>query len=155
VLSVLCETGLDPSQLELEITEGMLMRNGGRSEQVLRRLRAAGVRISIDDFGTGYSSLSYLRRFPIDAVKIDQSFVADLPEDESARAVVRTIVAMGHSLGVTVVAEGVETEEQQHWLVDAGCDLLQGYFDGPPAPPNSEEWRRRHTPLPALAHAMR
>ena len=76
-------------------------------------------------------------------------------EDESARAVVRAIVAMGHSLGVTVVAEGVETEEQQHWLVDAGCDLLQGYFDGPPAPPNSEEWRRRHTPYPAVMHAMR
>lgn len=155
VLSALSENGLDPSQLELEITEGMLMRNGDRSEHALRRLRATGVRISIDDFGTGYSSLSYLRRFPIDALKIDQSFVADLPDDESARAVVRAIVAMGHSLGVTVVAEGVETEEQQHWLVDAGCDLLQGYFDGPPAPPNSEEWRRRHTPLPAAVHAMR
>jgi len=155
VLSVLVDTGMDPSQLELEITEGMLMKGGGRSEHALRRLRAAGVRISLDDFGTGYSSLSYLRRFPIDAVKIDQSFVTDLPHDESARSVVRAIVAMGHSLGVTVVAEGVETKEQQRWLVDAGCDLLQGFFDGPPAPPNSEEWRRRTTPVPAAAHALR
>jgi EAL domain-containing protein (putative c-di-GMP-specific phosphodiesterase class I) len=96
-----------------------------------------------------------LRRFRIDAVKIDQSFVADLPHDESARSVVRAIVAMGHSLGVTVVAEGVETELQKDWLVDAGCDLLQGYFDGPPSPPNSEEWRRRITPVPGMLHAMR
>ncbi|HVW26193.1 MAG TPA: EAL domain-containing protein [Polyangiaceae bacterium] len=155
VLSVLLETGMDPSQLELEITESMLMRNGGRSEQALRRLRAAGVRISLDDFGTGYSSLSYLRRFPIDTVKIDQSFVADLPDDESAQSVVRAIVAMGHNLGVTVVAEGVETAEQQGFLADAGCDLMQGFFDGPPAPPNSEEWRRRATPLPAAMHAVR
>ena len=154
VLSVLSDAGMDPWQLELEITEAMLMKSGGRSEHALRRLRTAGVRIAIDDFGTGYSSLSYLRRFPIDALKVDQTFVADLPHDESAKSVVRAIVSMGHSLGLTVVAEGVETLEQQRWLVDVGCDLLQGFFDGPPAPPESEDWRRRTTPVPAAAAAQ-
>jgi diguanylate cyclase (GGDEF)-like protein len=151
VLAVLVDTGMEPWQLELEITEGMLMKSGGRSEHALRRLRTAGVRIAIDDFGTGYSSLSYLRRFPIDVLKVDQSFVADLPHDESAQSVIRAITSMGHNLGLTVVAEGVETFDQQRWLIDVGCDLLQGFFDGPPAPPESDEWRRRTTLPPAHA----
>jgi diguanylate cyclase (GGDEF)-like protein len=155
VLAVLVDTGMEPWQLELEITESMLMKSGGRSEHALRRLRAAGARIALDDFGTGYSSLSYLRRFPVDALKIDASFVGDLPHDDSAQSVIRAIVAMGHSLGLTIVAEGVETHEQQNWLVDVGCDLLQGFFDGPPAPPDSDDWRRRTTPVPAAIHSIR
>jgi diguanylate cyclase (GGDEF)-like protein len=143
VLDCLERTSLEPAQLELEVTEGMLMKAGGRAEQALRRLRDAGVRIALDDFGTGYSSLSYLRRFPVDALKVDQSFVADLPSDISAQSVVRAIVSMGHNLGLTVVAEGVETDDQQNWLVGAGCDLLQGFFDGRPEPANSVEWLRR------------
>jgi EAL domain-containing protein (putative c-di-GMP-specific phosphodiesterase class I) len=146
VLAALEDTGTEPSQLELEVTEAMLMKGGGRSEQALRRLHDEGVRIALDDFGTGYSSLSYLRQFPVDALKVDQSFVADLPHDASAQSVVRAIVSMGHSLGLTVVAEGVETYDQHRWLVAQGCDLLQGYFDGPPAPPESDEWQRRTNP---------
>jgi diguanylate cyclase (GGDEF)-like protein len=151
VLAVLERTGVEPWQLELEVTEGMLMKSGARSEQALRRLRDVGVRVALDDFGTGYSSLSYLRRFPVDALKVDQSFVADLPGDPSAQSVVRAIVSMGHNMGLTVIAEGVETDEQQSWLVGVGCDLLQGFFDGAPSPPDSDEWeRRRTTSVPAM-----
>jgi len=146
VLAALEETETEPSCLELEVTESMLMKAGGRSESALRRLHDEGVRIVLDDFGTGYSSLSYLRQFPVDALKVDRSFVADLPHDASAQGVVRAIVSMGHSLGLTVVAEGVETYDQHRWLVAQGCDLLQGYFDGPPAPPESDEWQRRTNP---------
>jgi diguanylate cyclase (GGDEF)-like protein len=154
VLDSLDEAELSPEQLELEVTEGMLMKAGGRAEQALRRLRAAGVRVAVDDFGTGYSSLSYLRRFPVDALKVDQSFVADLPDDLSAQSVVRAIVSMGHNLGLTVVAEGVETDDQQSWLVGAGCDLLQGFFDGKPEPANSIEWERRRESMTAPAVAL-
>ena len=146
VLSALEDTETEPSQLELEVTEAMLMKSGGRSEHSLRRLHDLGVRIALDDFGTGYSSLSFLRQFPVDTVKVDKSFVTDLPHDPCARSVVRAIVSMGHSLGLTVVAEGVETYEQHRWLVAQGCDLFQGYFDGAPAPPQSDEWQRRTSP---------
>src|SRR5262249_43310915 len=99
VLAALEETETEPSCLGLEVTESMLMKAGGRSESALRRLHDEGVRIVLDDFGTGYSSLSYLRQFPVDALKVDRSFVADLPHDASAQSVVRAIVSMGHSLG--------------------------------------------------------
>jgi diguanylate cyclase (GGDEF)-like protein len=148
VLATLEETDTDPNRLELEVTEAMLMKAGGRSEAALRRLHDEGLRIVLDDFGTGYSSLSYLRHFPVDALKVDRSFVADLPHDASAQSVVRAIVSMGHSLGLTVVAEGVETYDQHRWLVAQGCDLLQGFFDGAPAPPESDEWQRRTNPPP-------
>jgi diguanylate cyclase (GGDEF)-like protein/PAS domain S-box-containing protein len=122
------ETGLDPRNLELEITESMLMRNPEEAVDMLRRLRQLGVAVVIDDFGTGYSSLSYLTRFPIDKIKIDRSFVRDLATDAADAAVINAIIAMAHSLGIRVVAEGVETEAQQAYLRERGCDEAQGFL---------------------------
>ena len=137
---VLAETGFDPRYLEFEITEGVLMESSTAVSEVLADLKAIGISISVDDFGTGYSSLSYLKRFPIDALKIDRSFVRDLPEDQDDAAIVRAIIAMSHSLRLKVIAEGVETEEQQQFLRNEGCDEIQGFFSGRPVPP--EEFLR-------------
>jgi EAL domain-containing protein (putative c-di-GMP-specific phosphodiesterase class I) len=103
----------------------------------LKRLKALGVSIAIDDFGTGYSSLSYLRRFPVDKVKIDRSFIAELPNDRDQGAIVSAIVALAHALQIRVVAEGVETEHQREFLRSCGCDLIQGYLVGHPADADS------------------
>jgi diguanylate cyclase (GGDEF)-like protein/PAS domain S-box-containing protein len=132
---VLQETGLDPAHLGLEITEGLIMQQAEASVNTLRELKAMGIRISIDDFGTGYSSLSYLKRFPIDVLKIDQSFVRDIPKDEDDAAIAGTIITMAHSLGLRVVAEGVETVEQLKFMREHGCDALQGYYLSKPLPP--------------------
>ena len=128
VRRTLRDTGLEPQNLELEITEGMLMRNPEEAADMLRRLRQIGVAVVIDDFGTGYSSLSYLTRFPIDKIKIDRSFVRDLSTDAADAAVIDAIIAMAHSLGIRVVAEGVETAAQQAYLSQRGCDEAQGYL---------------------------
>ena len=130
LLTPLREHGLDPSLLEVELTEGTLMDNVQEAERVLRELKDQGVRVAIDDFGTGYSSLSYLKRFPVDVLKIDRSFVTDMTTDSSDAAIVAAIAAMARSLGLTVVAEGVETEEQQRMLQDLGCPVMQGYRFG-------------------------
>ncbi len=135
---VLAETGFDPRYLEFEITESVLMENSAAVSEVLADLKAKGISISVDDFGTGYSSLSYLKRFPIDALKIDRSFVRDLPTDQDDAAIVRAIIAMSRSLRMKVIAEGVETEEQQQFLRAEGCDEIQGFFSGRPVP--SEEF---------------
>lgn len=119
---------LGPDLLELEITESALMRNTAASASTLRQLSDAGYRLSVDDFGTGYSSMSYLKRFPIDHLKIDRSFVTDLTVDKDDDAIVAAIVAMSHALGLEVVAEGVETREQYARLQELGCDLAQGYL---------------------------
>jgi diguanylate cyclase (GGDEF)-like protein len=128
VEAVLRETGLPAHLLELEITESTLMEHASDTLEALHRLRALGVRLSIDDFGTGYSSLSYLKRFPVDIIKIDRSFVRDVPQDADDAAIVAGIIALAHSLRLEVVAEGVETQAQLDYLREQFCDLLQGYY---------------------------
>jgi EAL domain-containing protein (putative c-di-GMP-specific phosphodiesterase class I) len=132
VARVLAETGLTSSLLELEITESMVMRNPAHAVALLDSLKAMGVHLSIDDFGTGYSSLSYLKRFPIDNLKIDRSFIQDLPSDGEDAAITRAIIAMAHSLRLTVIAEGVETEKQRKFLHQHGCNEMQGFLFSKP-----------------------
>jgi len=132
IVAILAETGLPASLLELEITEGVLMENVNANLDLLHGFQAAGFHLSIDDFGTGYSSMSYLKRFPIDQLKIDRSFVHDVPGD--GEAIATAIIAMAHSLGLSVVAEGVETPEQVEFLRQAGCDIMQGYYFARPMP---------------------
>ncbi|HLL31878.1 MAG TPA: EAL domain-containing protein, partial [Allosphingosinicella sp.] len=134
VEAVLAETGLDPSRLELEITEGLLIKDSGKAILILERLKALGVQISMDDFGTGYSSLSYFRMFPFDKVKIDQSFIRDMIDNPQARAIIRSVIGLGRGLGMPVVAEGVETEAQLEALRAEGCDQVQGYWISRPGP---------------------
>jgi predicted signal transduction protein with EAL and GGDEF domain len=129
---VLEETGFDPALLELEVTEGVIIEGAGEAREALDHIAALGVGVAIDDFGTGYSGLAYLKRLPIDTVKIDQSFVRDLTVDPDDAAIVTAIVAMSQSLGVDVVAEGVETEEQLAELRRLGCHRGQGYLLAPP-----------------------
>ncbi|MGR9087141.1 MAG: putative bifunctional diguanylate cyclase/phosphodiesterase, partial [Gammaproteobacteria bacterium] len=128
IKEVLDETGLKPSSLELEITEYAVMQDPERTLHVLKQLHQLGVRLSIDDFGTGYSSLNYLRQFPVHSVKIDRSFVQDIPGDESSMTLVRAIIKLAHELNLQVTAEGVETEDQSSFLKRQQCDLLQGYL---------------------------
>jgi diguanylate cyclase (GGDEF)-like protein/PAS domain S-box-containing protein len=134
VHSILLETGLAPDRLELEITEGVLIEDFDRGLALLRRLKALGVRVSMDDFGSGYSSLSYLQAFPFDKIKIDRAFVINLGRNPQSAAIVRAVIGLGHGLEMSIVAEGVETQEQLGFLADEGCDAVQGYFLGKPAP---------------------
>ncbi|WP_027164303.1 EAL domain-containing protein [Mesorhizobium sp. WSM3224] len=135
VAAILDETGLDPSRLQLETTEGVLLEHNDTIGTVIATLRQSGVRIVLDDFGTGYSSLSYLRRQSIDKLKIDRSFVRLLDEDESACAIVKTLIELALALKVEVTAEGVETDTQKALLVGMGCHQLQGYLLSPPLEP--------------------
>jgi diguanylate cyclase (GGDEF)-like protein/PAS domain S-box-containing protein len=137
VHSILIETGLRPSRLELEITEGILIDDFSRALSVLNRLKALGVIIALDDFGTGYSSLSYLHSFPFDLIKIDRTFVSDLMTSRHSTAIVRAVVGLGRSLGVPVLAEGVETKQQRDFLFEVGCSAIQGYLSGKPLPAKS------------------
>lgn len=132
--SILEDTGLPAEFLLLEITENLLMEESARSVQWLTEFRGLGVRLAIDDFGTGYSSLSYLKRFPVNTLKIDRSFVHDLPDDKEDVSLVAAIVAMADSLGIEVVAEGVETDAQADFIKKIGCDYMQGYLFGEPMP---------------------
>src|SRR6202140_1061760 len=132
VHSILLETGLSPGRLELEITEGVLIEDFDRGLALLRRLKALGVRISMDDFGSGYSSLSYLQAFPFDKIKIDRAFVINLGRNPQSAAIIRAVIGLGHGLEMSIVAEGVETQEQLGFLADEGCDSVQGYFLGKP-----------------------
>jgi diguanylate cyclase (GGDEF)-like protein/PAS domain S-box-containing protein len=134
VHSILLETGLAPDRLELEITEGVLIEDFDRGLALLRRLKALGVRISMDDFGSGYSSLSYLQAFPFDKIKIDRAFVMNLGRSPQSAAIVRAVISLGHGLEMSIVAEGVETQEQLGFLADEGCDAVQGYYLGKPLP---------------------
>ncbi|WP_275288529.1 sensor domain-containing protein [Halomonas elongata] len=136
IRQVLRETGLSPRMLELELTETMLVDNIDRVLPLLQRIRAMGVRVAIDDFGTGYSSLTYLKRLPIDVVKIDRTFIVDVPGDRDDETLLEAIVGMARSLNYRVVAEGVESEEQRVFLETLGCDELQGFLLGRPEPPD-------------------
>jgi diguanylate cyclase (GGDEF)-like protein/PAS domain S-box-containing protein len=134
VATVLNETGFPAALLELEITESGLMENQDKATAILNNLRAQGVRLAIDDFGTGYSSLAYLKHFPLDVLKIDKSFIDDIPFHQDDMEIAATIVAMGHILGFKVLAEGVETPEQLAFLREKGCDMYQGYIKSKPIP---------------------
>jgi EAL domain-containing protein (putative c-di-GMP-specific phosphodiesterase class I) len=131
---VLHETQVDPHYIELEITEGVVMQDADHTIALLHQLRALGLMLSIDDFGTGYSSLSYLKRFPLNKLKIDQSFIRHLESNSGDVAIVEAIIRLGHSLNLTVIAEGVETAEHVAILKALGCDELQGYYFARPLP---------------------
>jgi len=134
VAAVLAETSFPADNLELELTETGLLARKDEAVQILNGLRAQGVRLAIDDFGTGYSSLARLKRFPLDALKIDKSFINDIPRQQDAMEIAATIISLGHALGFKVLAEGVETEEQLAFLKAQGCDLYQGYLKSHPLP---------------------
>jgi EAL domain-containing protein (putative c-di-GMP-specific phosphodiesterase class I) len=129
---VLAHHAIPADLLQLEITESCLMGNTTEAVQLLSFLKSLGLHLSIDDFGTGYSSLAYLRRFPIDALKIDRSFVSDITTDVDDATIIRAVIGMAHSLGLKVVAEGVENEAQLTFLTANGCDEMQGYYYSPP-----------------------
>jgi diguanylate cyclase (GGDEF)-like protein/PAS domain S-box-containing protein len=139
VAAALEHSALDPDRLWLEITESTLMDDADTAVAALERLRALGVHLSVDDFGTGYSSLAYLRRFPVDSLKVDRSFVAGLTDDPEDSAIVEAVVSMAHSLRLSVVAEGVETDAQLARLRDLGCELAQGFYFAAPVPPAALE----------------
>jgi EAL domain-containing protein (putative c-di-GMP-specific phosphodiesterase class I) len=134
---VLISTGMPAHQLQLEITESMVMQNVDRAVKLLDQIQSRGVRLAIDDFGTGYSSMSLMKQFPIDTIKIDRSFVRDLENSSEDRAIAKAIISMGKALGLTVVAEGVETAEQDAFLRGHECDELQGYLFSKPIPAES------------------
>jgi diguanylate cyclase (GGDEF)-like protein/PAS domain S-box-containing protein len=147
VHSILVETGLSPGRLELEITEGVLIEDFDRGLSLLRRLKALGVRIAMDDFGSGYSSLTYLQAFPFDKIKIDRAFVMNLGCNPQSAAIIRAMIGLGHGLDISIVAEGVETQEQLSFLAEEACDQVQGYFIGKPAPIRDyAEWIGRVAP---------
>jgi EAL domain-containing protein (putative c-di-GMP-specific phosphodiesterase class I) len=124
----LAASGMPAQLLQLEITESMVMHDVGHAIELLDVIRGRGVRLAIDDFGTGYSSMSLMKKFPVDTIKIDRSFVEDLPEDCEDRAIAQAIISLGKALGLTVIAEGVETSAQAEFLRERGCDEMQGFF---------------------------
>jgi EAL domain-containing protein (putative c-di-GMP-specific phosphodiesterase class I) len=147
VEDILAETGLDPQHLELEITEGTMMEMTEALLARIDRLKRLGIRLSIDDFGTGYSNLAYLQTFPLDRLKIDRSFIGGAPADEGSVSIVRAILGLGESLGIEVIAEGVETADQAKLLEQLGCGQAQGFFYARPMPaPAARDWLAAHLP---------
>jgi EAL domain-containing protein (putative c-di-GMP-specific phosphodiesterase class I) len=134
VEQALAECGLAPQRLALEITESFLLRNAEQAMAVVAKLHERGIQVAIDDFGTGYSSLSYLKFLSVSKLKIDRQFVRDLPDDKDDAAITRAVIALGHSLGFQIVAEGVENEAQREFLRGEGCEEAQGFFYSPPLP---------------------
>jgi len=132
ISAALADTGGDPARLELEITETSVMEDPERVVALLHKIREIGVSVAIDDFGTGHSSLAYLKRFPVDNLKIDRSFISEVPADKNNVAITQAVIAMGHSLGMRVIAEGVETRAQHNFLLAQKCDEYQGYFFSKP-----------------------
>ncbi|KIQ56349.1 putative bifunctional diguanylate cyclase/phosphodiesterase, partial [Pseudomonas fluorescens] len=152
IARTLKETGLDPTQLELEITESVLMQNIDTTVAILKAIKQLGVRLAIDDFGTGYSSLSYLQKFPVDVLKIDQSFVGDLSIDSNDAKLVSTIISLGKGLNLHIIAEGVETLAQLDFLRVHQCEEAQGYYFSKPVEPHAfaqwmAEWEQRPNPF--------
>ncbi len=132
ITNILQEEQLDPALLELELTESLLLEATGDTRQQLSRLKSLGLTLAMDDFGTGYSSLSYLKKFPIDVIKIDRSFIKDIPQNQDDMEITSAVIAMAHNLKLKVVAEGVETRDQLNFLRRHQCDIGQGYlFDKP------------------------
>ncbi|OHD71936.1 MAG: hypothetical protein A2W19_02075 [Spirochaetes bacterium RBG_16_49_21] len=145
--TALNDSGLAPNLLELEITESMVMHNPARMIAVLAKIKELGVRLAVDDFGTGYSSLAQLKHFPIDTLKVDRSFIRNIPKDSEDKAITEAIIAMGKTLSLTVVAEGVETQEQMDFLRERSCDEMQGfYFSRPVTPDQFADLLRSHVP---------
>jgi EAL domain-containing protein (putative c-di-GMP-specific phosphodiesterase class I) len=134
VSDVITETTLDPTYLELEITESAVMDNVDAAAKKLNDIKNMGIKVSVDDFGTGYTSISYLKQFPVSILKIDQNFVKGIPNNPNDVAITVAVIALAHSLGMHVVAEGVESSEQMQWLADHECDYAQGYFLSRPLP---------------------
>ncbi|BBP55190.1 MULTISPECIES: putative bifunctional diguanylate cyclase/phosphodiesterase [Pseudomonas] len=152
IARTLKETGLAPTQLELEITESVLMQNVDTTVAILKAIKQLGIRLAIDDFGTGYSSLSYLQKFPVDVLKIDQSFVGDLSIDSNDAKLVSTIISLGKSLNLHIIAEGVETLEQLEFLKKHQCEEVQGYYFSKAVEPQAfadwmTEWEKRQNPF--------
>lgn len=152
IARTLKETGLEPTQLELEITESVLMQNVDTTVAILKAIKQLGIRLAIDDFGTGYSSLSYLQKFPVDVLKIDQSFVGDLSIDSNDAKLVSTIISLGKSLNLHIIAEGVETLEQLEFLKQHQCEEVQGYYFSKAVEPQAfadwmTEWEKRQNPF--------
>jgi len=154
-VSALAGSGLAPERLELEITESALLQDNEATLSILHELRALGVRVSMDDFGTGYSSLGYLRSFPFDKIKIDRSFIMKLPDSGESAAIVRAITSLGESLGMTTIAEGVETLEQVEHLRREGCTSIQGYLISKPIPSNDIPALLARTPLTGPSEGRR
>ena len=149
IVAALDETGLEPSLLELELTESMVVQNPERATRVLAAIKNLGVRLAIDDFGVGYSSLAQIKRFPIDTLKVDRSFIRDIPQNTDDNAIAEAIIAMGKTLSLTIVAEGVETPEQEKFLREHACDEMQGYyFSRPISADKFAELLRQHVPKP-------
>jgi diguanylate cyclase (GGDEF)-like protein len=147
--AALRDSGMTPNLLELEITESMVMHNPARIIATLSKVKKMGVRLAIDDFGTGYSSLSQMKHFPIDTLKVDRSFIRNIPQDIEDIAITEAIIAMGKTLSLTVIAEGVETQEQMDFLEGHACDQMQGfYFSRPIAPDQFADLLRDHVPHP-------
>jgi diguanylate cyclase len=144
---------LDPHYLELELTESVLMQHAESSASMLGALKSIGVRLAVDDFGTGYSSLSYLKRFPIDSLKIDQSFVRDIATDTDDATIVSAVITMSKSLRQCVIAEGVETVEQLTFLLAHGCDEAQGYYFSKPVVPHQFAKLLKPGTAPFATHA--
>ena len=134
VVGILKETGLAAEHLELEVTEGAVMHNVEMAVATLNALHGIGIRLSVDDFGTGYSSLAYLKRFPIDKLKVDQSFVRHMQDDANDAAIVQAVINLGHSLNLKIIAEGVEIQEHLALLRAYGCEEMQGYLFSKPRP---------------------
>jgi len=149
------ETGLDPTRLEIELTESVLLGNVDTAEAGMVRLKALGVQLALDDFGTGYSSLTYLQRFRFDKLKIDQGFVQPLGTTRGGDALIQAIVALGHAQGLKVVAEGVETEGQRVLLRLAGCEEMQGFLFAKPGPREAIDRLLASVGAPAASRRIR
>jgi len=141
---ILADTGLPGNYLELEITESLLVNNFGHINDILRQLRRRGITIAVDDFGTGYSSLNYLKKLEVNQLKIDRSFVQDIPGDRDDVAITSTIILMARQLGLDVIAEGIETEQQQQFLLQQGCRTGQGFYFSRPVPFSQLQQRWSH-----------